>query len=150
LHISLIYLACIIFLYLFALLFILLYHYYYFTYIHTLCLTTTRWSWGRKIRRFFCRFPDENEESFFDCSLRVQYKPRVSSWGKFTLATTLCTWSPNEVAHFLVSSRLFCGAVAVEQRKALITASFREQRQFSDARSSSSALQPKLGEVAPL
>jgi hypothetical protein len=24
--------------------------------------------------------------------------------GKFTLATTPCTWSPNEVAHCLVSS----------------------------------------------
>jgi hypothetical protein len=43
-------------------------------------------------------------ESFFDCSPRVQYKPRVSSSGKFTLAITLCTWSPNEVAHCLVLS----------------------------------------------
>jgi hypothetical protein len=32
------------------------------------------------------------------------YKPRVLSWGKFTLTTTLCTWCPNEVAHCLVSS----------------------------------------------
>jgi hypothetical protein len=47
--------------------------------------------------------PDENEERFFDYSLRVRYKPRVSSWEKFTLATTLYTWSPNEVAHCLVS-----------------------------------------------
>jgi hypothetical protein len=52
----------------------------------------------------FCRLADENKESFFDCSSRVRYKPRVPSWGKFTLATTLCTWSPNEVAHCLVSS----------------------------------------------
>jgi hypothetical protein len=28
-------------------------------------------------------------------------KPRVSSWGKFTLATTLCTWSPDELAPLL-------------------------------------------------
>jgi hypothetical protein len=47
---------------------------------------------------------DENEERIFNCSPRVQYKPQVSSWGKFTLATTLYTWSPNEVAHYLVSS----------------------------------------------
>jgi hypothetical protein len=52
------------------------------------------------------RLHDENEESFYDYSLRVRYKPRVPLWRKFTLATTLCTWSPNEVAHCLVSS---CG-----------------------------------------
>jgi hypothetical protein len=75
----------------------------FFTYIHTLCLTTTRWSWGCKTRRLFCSFPDENEESFYDCSPRVRYKSRVNSWEKITLATTLCTWSPNEVAHCLVS-----------------------------------------------
>jgi hypothetical protein len=28
-------------------------------------------------------------------------KPRVTSWGKFTLATTLCTWSPGELAPLL-------------------------------------------------
>jgi hypothetical protein len=69
---------------------------------NTLCLTTTGWSWGRKTRRLFCRWPDKNEESFYDCSPRVQYKSRVSSWGKLSLA--LYTWSPNKVAHCLVSS----------------------------------------------
>jgi hypothetical protein len=52
----------------------------------------------------FCRLLDENEESFFDFSLRVRYKPWVSLCRKFTLATTLCTWSPNKVAHCLMSS----------------------------------------------
>jgi hypothetical protein len=28
-------------------------------------------------------------------------KPRVPLWGKITLATTLCTWSPNELATLL-------------------------------------------------
>jgi hypothetical protein len=34
------------------------YHIHY-TYIHTLCLTTTRWSWGHKIRKLFCWLLDE-------------------------------------------------------------------------------------------
>jgi hypothetical protein len=33
-----------------------------------------------------------------------RYKPRVSSWRKFTFAITLCTWNTNEMAHCLVSS----------------------------------------------
>jgi hypothetical protein len=33
--------------------------------------------------------------------------PELSSWGKFTLATILCTWNPNKVAYCLVSSA-FC------------------------------------------
>jgi hypothetical protein len=37
----------------------------------------------------------KNDKRFCDCSPRFRYKPRVCSWGKFTLATTLCTWSPN-------------------------------------------------------
>jgi hypothetical protein len=74
---------------------------------NTLCLTTIRWSWGCNTRSLFCRLPDENEERFFECYPRVRYKPWVSSWGKFTLATTLCTWSPNEVAHCLVSSESY-------------------------------------------
>jgi hypothetical protein len=98
-----------------------------------------------------CRLLDKNEESFFDCSPRVRYKPWVSSWEKITLATTLCTWSSNEVAHCLVSSILFAGIIAREQRKAFTTTSFHEQRQFSEGRSSSSVVQsPKLGEVASL
>jgi hypothetical protein len=80
----------------------------YFTYIHTMCLTTTRWSLGHKTRKLFCRCLKKNNESFFDCSPRIRYKPRVSSWGKFTLATTLCTWSPNKLAPCLVSS--MCGS----------------------------------------
>jgi hypothetical protein len=34
-------------------------HHIYFTYIHTLCLTTTRWSWGHKTRKLFCRLLEE-------------------------------------------------------------------------------------------
>jgi hypothetical protein len=34
------------------------YHIYY-TYIHTLCLATTRWSWGHKTRKLFYRLLDE-------------------------------------------------------------------------------------------
>jgi hypothetical protein len=103
LHISLVYLIRIIFI-LLHLLFILLHLHIYFTYIHTLCLTATRWSWGHKTRKLFCRLLDENEESVFNCFPKVRYKPRVSSWEKFTLARTLCTWSPNELAPCLVSS----------------------------------------------
>jgi hypothetical protein len=68
-----------------------------------------------------------------------------------TLTTTLYTWSPNEVAHCLVSSRLFSGAIAEEQRKAFTTASFHERRFFLTPESFFGAMQlPKLGEVAPL
>jgi hypothetical protein len=82
---------------------------------NTLCLTTTRCSWGRKTTRLFCS--GENEESFFDCSPRVQYKTRVSSCGKFTLSTTLCTWSPNEVAHCLVSSHVHILLSSSEEKR---------------------------------
>jgi hypothetical protein len=58
---------------------------------------------------------------------------RVSLWSKFTLARTLCTWSPNKVAHCLVSSRLFSGIIVGDKRKAFTTASFRKQRLFSNA-----------------
>jgi hypothetical protein len=55
------------------LLFILLHCYFILLTFNILWLTTTQWRWGRKTRRLFCRLPDENEESFFDCSLRVWY-----------------------------------------------------------------------------
>jgi hypothetical protein len=74
-------------------------------YLHSHLVLDNHSSWGRKTRRLFYRLFDENEESFYDCSLRVRYKPQVPSWGKCTLATTHCTWSPNEVTHYLVSSR---------------------------------------------
>jgi hypothetical protein len=32
---------------------------FYFTYIYTLCLTTTRWSWVHKMRKLFCRLLEE-------------------------------------------------------------------------------------------
>jgi hypothetical protein len=32
---------------------------------------------------------------------KFDIKPRVPSWGKFTLTTTLCTWSPDELTPLL-------------------------------------------------
>jgi hypothetical protein len=49
---------------------------------------------------WFADCSKKNDKSFCNRSPRVRYKPRVPSWGKFTLATTLCTWSPN-LAHLL-------------------------------------------------
>jgi hypothetical protein len=34
---------------------------FYFTYIYTLCLTTTRWSWGHKTRKLFCRLLESEQ-----------------------------------------------------------------------------------------
>jgi hypothetical protein len=51
-HVSLVYLARIIFI-LLHLLFILLHIHIYFPYIHTLCLTTTQWGWRHKTRKLF-------------------------------------------------------------------------------------------------
>jgi hypothetical protein len=36
-----------------------------FTYIHTLCLTTTRWSWGHKNEELFCRLLEEEQVELF-------------------------------------------------------------------------------------
>jgi hypothetical protein len=41
------------------------YHILFFTYIHTLCLTTTRWSWGHKNEELFCRFLEEERWELF-------------------------------------------------------------------------------------
>jgi hypothetical protein len=38
--------------------------------------------------------------AFLTVPREFHIKPRVPSWGKFTLPTTLCTWSPN-LAYFL-------------------------------------------------
>jgi hypothetical protein len=38
---------------------------FYFTYIYTLCLTTTRWSWGHKMRKLFCRLLEEERAELF-------------------------------------------------------------------------------------
>jgi hypothetical protein len=35
---------------------------FYFTYIYTLCLTTTRWSWRHKTRKLFCRLLEEERQ----------------------------------------------------------------------------------------
>jgi hypothetical protein len=97
LHINLVYII--------ALLFILLHSLFYFTYIQHLVLDNHSVELGTQDKEFFFgRLHNENKESFFNYSPRVRYKSRVSSCGKFTLATTLCTWSPKEMAHFLVSS----------------------------------------------
>jgi hypothetical protein len=39
-----------------------LHHLFYFTYIYTLCLTTTRWSWGHKTSKLFCRLLEEERQ----------------------------------------------------------------------------------------
>jgi hypothetical protein len=36
-----------------------------FTYIHTLCLTTTRWSWGHMNEELFCRLLEEERQEIF-------------------------------------------------------------------------------------
>jgi hypothetical protein len=36
-----------------------------FIYIHTLCLTTTRWSWGHKNKELFCRLLEEEWQELF-------------------------------------------------------------------------------------
>jgi hypothetical protein len=38
---------------------------FYFTYIYTLCLTTTRWSWGHRIRKLFCKLLEEEQQDLF-------------------------------------------------------------------------------------
>jgi hypothetical protein len=45
--------------YCFVIYFICIIVIFYFTYIYNLCLTTTRWSWGHKTRKLFCRFLEE-------------------------------------------------------------------------------------------
>jgi hypothetical protein len=47
---------------------------------NTLCLTTIRWSWGRKTMILFCRLPDVNKESLFNCSTRVRYMGKIYPW----------------------------------------------------------------------
>jgi hypothetical protein len=42
--------------------FVIIFH---FTYFYTLCLTTTRWSWGHKTRRLFCRLLEEERAEIF-------------------------------------------------------------------------------------
>ena len=53
------------------------------------------------------------KEQSFANSPRVRYKPSIHPCGENTLATTLCTWSPNVVTE-LLPSRIFSGAVAGE------------------------------------
>jgi hypothetical protein len=42
--------------------FVIIFH---FTYFYTLCLTTTRWSWGHKTRRFLCTLLEEEQAELF-------------------------------------------------------------------------------------
>jgi hypothetical protein len=82
----------------------------YFTVLHIIfyfLLTFTPCAWqslggvgDTRTRKLFCRLLEEEWRELLRLFPRVQYKPRVHSWGKFTLATTLCTWSPN-LAHLL-------------------------------------------------
>jgi hypothetical protein len=78
----------------------------------TLCLTTTWWSWGHKIKTLLCSLlEEEKKKQPLNNSPRVRYKPSSHPFGEKTLATTFCTWSPNELytwscydqKHFLVS-----------------------------------------------
>jgi hypothetical protein len=148
LHISLVYLSRIIFN---LLHFYLFYWISYLFYLHShLVLDNHSMELGTQYKENCFVGCLKNDASFYDCSSRVRYKPRVFSWGKFTLATTLYTWSPNKLAPCLVSSRQSSSTIAREQRKAFTTASIIKRRQFSDARSSLCVVQsPKLGEVTP-
>jgi hypothetical protein len=71
------------------------------TYIHTMCLTTTQWSWGHKNEELFCKLLEEERAELFwlfpESSILT---PSFPHGGKFTLAVTLCTWSSN-LAHLL-------------------------------------------------
>ena len=62
------------------------------------------------------------KEQSFANSPRVRYKPSSHPCGEKTLATTLCTWSPNVVTEVL-PSRIFSGAVAGELRGHITPAS---------------------------
>ena len=53
------------------------------------------------------------KEQSFSNSPRVRYKPSSHPCGEKKLATTLCTWSPNE-EHGLLPSRPFSSVVAGE------------------------------------
>jgi hypothetical protein len=90
--------------YFIALLFTLLHHIF-------ILFTFTPCAWqtlggvgGTRQVNYFIGCLNKNDERFFEFSSRIRYKPWVSSWEKLTLATTLCTWSPNELAPCLVSS----------------------------------------------
>jgi hypothetical protein len=50
---------------------------------------------------FFASCFKKDEHSFFTVPREFDIKPRVLSWGKFTLATTLYTWSPDELTPLL-------------------------------------------------
>jgi len=68
------------------------------------------------------------------------------------LATSLCTWSPNELAHtvLLVSSRYFSGAIAEDLTRTITDASSSSLDNFhSDSTFLAPCKTPKLGEVAP-
>jgi hypothetical protein len=41
------------------------------------------------------------ERAFSTLSREFDIKPQVTLVGKISLATSLCTWSPNELAHLL-------------------------------------------------
>ena len=95
---------------------------------------------GTQGKDLFCRLLEEAGKKIFARSPRVRYKPSSHPCGENTLATSLCTWSPNELAYTaLVSSRPFSGADAGDLASSFIAAS-----------SSSLVQTPKLGEVAPL
>jgi hypothetical protein len=71
-----------------ALVYFMLFTFCYFiccNYSKTLCLTTTRWSWGLETRILLCRLPNENKESFFDGSREFDINPEASLCGKLLL-----------------------------------------------------------------
>jgi hypothetical protein len=53
-----------------------------FIYIHTLCLITTRQSWGHKNEELFCRLLEEERQELFLLFSENSILPRVSLVGK--------------------------------------------------------------------
>jgi hypothetical protein len=106
----------------------LFYCIYYFIFLtfNTLCLTTIRRSRDARQGDYFVSCVTRTNRAFLTVPQEFDISPELSLWGETTLATTLCTWSPNKVAHCLVSSRLFFGIVA------FTTTCFHERRFFLD------------------
>jgi hypothetical protein len=90
---------------------------FYFTYIYTLCLTTTRWIWGHKTRKLFCRLLEEERwelSQLFPESLILN--PKFPRGKNLLLLQHFALGVPTSWHLCLVSSRLFSSTVAGEQR----------------------------------
>jgi hypothetical protein len=96
---------------------------FYFTHVYTLCLTTTRWSWGHKTRKLFFMLLEEERREI------SRLFPESSILNpEFPCGENLLLLQHSELEvpvswHLcLVLSRLFSGGVAGEQRKTFTTA----------------------------